>query len=442
MLDPQVTPSPAGGATPADHHDIHTDPRDRGQPATLNAISSGTATSDSATAKEGTGWFGPYGGAFVPEVLRPALTELIAAYAECRHSADFADQLHEALATFTCRPTPLYQAARLSEQVGAQVLLKREDLNHTGAHKIANTLGQILLAAHMGKTRIIAETGAGQHGVATAAAAARLGMACEIHMGEEDMRRQQLNVQRMELMGASVIPARSGSRTLKDAANEAIRDWVANVEDTYYLIGSVIGPHPYPTMVRDFQAVIGRETRQQCLDLTGRLPNQVVACVGGGSNAIGMFHPFLADDNVELVGVEASGEGVDARHAATLTTGSPGVLHGALSILMQDDDGQVTEAHSISAGLDYPGVGPEHAHLRDTGRVRYEHADDTEALAAFEVLSAAEGIIPAFESSHALAGVLRRTGSYPPDTVVVVCLSGRGDKDLHEYRVRTGKATS
>jgi tryptophan synthase beta chain len=392
--------------------------------------------------RETRGYFGPYGGQFVPETLRPALLELEAAYEAAQQDPAFLQAFEEALSVFTCRPTPLYPARRLSEYVGAQVYLKREDLNHTGAHKINNTLGQILLAQRMGKTRVIAETGAGQHGVATAAAAARLGMRCEVHMGEEDIRRQHMNVQRMELMGARVIPATCGTRTLKDATNEAIRDWVANVQDTYYLIGSVVGPAPYPRMVRDFQSMIGRETRRQCRETFGRLPDVVVACVGGGSNAMGMFHPFVEDEGVVLVGVEAAGEGLDGRHAATLTLGSPGVLHGAMSYLLQDFDGQIQEAHSVSAGLDYPGVGPEHAYLKDTGRVRYESATDDEALAAFALLSKLEGIIPAFESSHALAQVVRNQGTFAPNTHLVVCLSGRGDKDLDEYLLRTGRSRS
>jgi tryptophan synthase beta chain len=385
------------------------------------------------------GYFGPYGGQFVPETLRPALLELEAAYAEARRDPSFQHEFEEALSSFTCRPTPLYHAKRFSERAGATVLLKREDLNHTGAHKINNTLGQILLAKRMGKTRVIAETGAGQHGVATAAAAARLGLRCEVHMGEEDIRRQHMNVQRMELMGARVIPATCGTRTLKDATNEAIRDWVANVSDTYYLIGSVVGPHPYPRMVRDFQSLIGRETRRQCRDVFGRLPDTVVACVGGGSNAMGMFHPFVDDKAVRLIGVEAAGEGLDGKHAATLTMGSPGVLHGAMSYLLQDADGQIQEAHSVSAGLDYPGVGPEHAYLKDTGRVRYESATDDEALEMFALLSRLEGIVPAFESSHALAWVDRNRDAFATDELVVVCLSGRGDKDLDEFLLRTGK---
>ncbi|HQL47560.1 MAG TPA: tryptophan synthase subunit beta [Holophaga sp.] len=383
------------------------------------------------------GTFGPYGGRFVPEVLSRPLEDLAVAYAEAVADPAFHAELGALLAHYTGRPTPLDLAPRLSDRVGVPVLLKREDLNHTGAHKINNTLGQILLARRMGKRRIIAETGAGQHGVATAAAAARFGIACEIHMGEEDMRRQRLNVRRMELMGARVIPARTGSRTLKDAVNEAIRDWVAHAEDTFYLIGSVVGPDPYPRMVRDFQSVIGREARAQCLAQLGRLPAQGVACIGGGSNAMGLFHAFLGDAEVDLVGVEAAGAGLETdRHAATLTLGRPGVLHGSYSYLLQDDEGQVMEAHSISAGLDYPGVGPEHAFLKDTGRVRYTSATDAEALAAFELLSRLEGIIPAFESSHALAQVLRDAGRLPGP--VLVCLSGRGDKDLEEYLLRRG----
>lgn len=388
------------------------------------------------------GYFGAFGGSFVPETLRPALAELEAAYEEARQDPMFEAEFREALTTFTCRPTPLYPALRLSARIGALVLLKREDLNHTGAHKINNTLGQMLLAKRMGKARVIAETGAGQHGVATAAAAARLGLRCEVHMGEEDIRRQQLNVRRMELMGARVIPARSGTRTLKDATNEAIRDWVANVEDTFYLIGSVVGPHPYPAMVRDFQSVIGREAREQCLKVVGRLPSLAIACVGGGSNAMGLFHAFIPDERVQLIGVEAAGKGLDTGlHAATLTLGRPGVLHGAMSYLLQDADGQIQEAHSISAGLDYPGVGPEHAFLKETGRVRYESATDDESLRAFELLSELEGIIPAFESAHALAWLLRQAGQLPTEPVLL-CLSGRGDKDLDEYLLRTQKEPS
>lgn len=395
--------------------------------------------SDPSLTPDARGYYGPYGGAFVPETLRPALQELEAAFQEALKDPEFHRELKESLALYSGRPTPLYHAARLSEKVGAKVLLKREDLNHTGAHKVNNTLGQILLAKRMGKTRIIAETGAGQHGVGTACVAARMGMQCEIHMGEEDIRRQHPNVLRMQLMGAKVIPATSGTRTLKDATSEAIRDWVANVENTYYLIGSVMGPHPYPLIVREFQSVIGRESREQCLKAEGRLPDIAVACVGGGSNAMGMFHPFLADKEVELVGIEAAGEGLQGRHAATMAKGSPGVLHGMISYVLQNADGQIEEAHSVSAGLDYPGVGPEHAFLKDIGRARYESATDAEALNAFEELSRLEGIIPAFESSHALAWVLRNAGKFKKDTLIALCLSGRGDKDLDEYMLRTGK---
>jgi len=385
------------------------------------------------------GYYGPYGGAFVPETLRPALKELEAAFQDALKDPEFHRELKEAWALYSGRPTPLYPAERLSEKVGARVLLKREDLNHTGAHKVNNTLGQILLAKRMGKTRIIAETGAGQHGVGTACVAARMGLQCEIHMGEEDIRRQHPNVLRMQLMGAKVIPALCGTRTLKDATSEAIRDWVANVENTYYLIGSVMGPHPYPLIVREFQSVIGRETREQILKAEGRLPDIAVACVGGGSNAMGMFHPFLQDEGVELVGIEAAGEGLEGRHAATMAKGAPGVLHGMISYVLQNEDGQIEEAHSVSAGLDYPGVGPEHAYLKDLGRARYESATDAEALAAFEELSRLEGIIPAFESSHALAWVLRNAGKFKKGTLIALCLSGRGDKDLDEYMLRTGK---
>jgi len=385
------------------------------------------------------GYYGAYGGAFVPETLRPALQELEAAFRDAMQDPEFHRELKESLALYSGRPTPLYPADRLSEKVGARVLLKREDLNHTGAHKVNNTLGQILLAKRMGKTRIIAETGAGQHGVGTACVAARMGLQCDVHMGEEDIRRQHPNVLRMQLMGAKVIPALCGTRTLKDATSEAIRDWVANVENTYYLIGSVMGPHPYPLIVREFQSVIGRETREQCLRAEGRLPDIAVACVGGGSNAMGMFHPFAADEQVQLVGVEAAGEGLEGRHAATMAKGSPGVLHGMFSYVLQDGDGQIQEAHSVSAGLDYPGVGPEHAYFKDIGRAHYESATDAEALAAFEELSLLEGIIPAFESSHALAWVLRNAGKFKPGTLITLCLSGRGDKDLDEYMLRTGK---
>jgi tryptophan synthase beta chain len=372
-----------------------------------------------------------FGGRFVPEVLMPALEELEHAYRTMRDDLEFQNALDETLCRYAGRPTPLTFAPRLSGQIGARVFLKREDLAHTGAHKINNAVGQILLARRMGKRRIIAETGAGQHGVAAATVCARYGMPCTIYMGEEDMQRQRLNVFRMQLLGAEVTPVKSGSRTLKDAINETIRDWVTNVRDTFYLIGSVVGPHPYPMMVRDFQSVIGKETRQQILALAGKLPDRVVACVGGGSNAIGMFHPFLNDSSVQLSGIEAAGRGLDTgKHAATLSRGSVGVLHGALSYLLQNGDGQIQEAHSISAGLDYPGVGPEHSFLKAVGRVHYEAVTDEEALAAFENLAKLEGIIPALESSHALAYLQKMKNVVETDEVIVVCLSGRGDKDV------------
>ena len=377
------------------------------------------------------GYFGAYGGRFVPETLSFALDELAKGYDAARLDPRFQARLDDLLTHYVGRATPLYFAERLTVLTGgARIFLKREDLNHTGAHKINNAIGQALLAKRLGKARIIAETGAGQHGVAAATACALLDLPCRVFMGEVDVGRQRPNVQRMELLGAQVIPVDSGSRTLKDAINAAMRQWVADVRDTHYLVGSVVGPDPFPRMVRDFQSVIGRETRAQCLDLLGRLPEVVVACVGGGSNAIGMFHPLLGDP-IALVGVEASGDGLDtARHAATLSKGRPGVLHGARTILLQDDDGQIQEAHSISAGLDYPGVGPEHAHLRDTGRVRYESVTDDEALAAFRLLARLEGIVPALESAHAVAAALKLAGPLAPDQVIVVNLSGRGDKDL------------
>ena len=374
------------------------------------------------------GRFGPYGGRYVPETLVAALDELAGLYDAARSDPAFWHDFDVLSREYVGRPTPLSPAPRLSAEVGSRVLLKREDLNHTGAHKINNAIGQALLALRMGKRRIIAETGAGQHGVATATVCARFGLECVVYMGAEDVRRQALNVFRMELLGATVVPVESGTRTLKDAANEALRDWVASVQTTHYIIGSVVGPDPYPRMVRDFQAVIGREAREQVLAAEGRLPGTVVACVGGGSNAMGIFTAFL-DDDVALVGVEAAGAGVEtARHAATLGRGRPGVLHGALSYLLQDADGQVAEAHSVSAGLDYPGVGPEHSFLHDTGRVRYESVTDDEALAAFGALSRLEGIIPALETAHALAWV--RKSSWPANHTVLVCLSGRGDKDV------------
>ena len=378
------------------------------------------------------GHFGPYGGVFVAETLIHALDELREQYARYRSDSEFVAELERELKHYVGRPSPIYHARRWSEKLGgAQIYLKREDLNHTGAHKINNCLGQILLARRMGKTRIIAETGAGQHGVATATVAARFGLPCVVYMGEVDIERQKQNVFRMKLLGAEVRAVSSGSRTLKDAMNEALRDWVANVYDTFYIIGSAAGPHPYPAMVRDFQTVIGNETRAQLFEQESRLPDLVVACVGGGSNAIGMFHPFLDETAVELHGVEASGDGVDtARHAATLSLGTPGVLHGARSYLLQDRDGQVLEAHSISAGLDYPGVGPEHSWLKDMGRVKYFSATDREALEAFVQLSRLEGIIPALESAHAIAHVMRIAPQMEKDRIIVVCLSGRGDKDV------------
>ena len=378
------------------------------------------------------GHFGAYGGRFVAETLMPPVLALEKAYEAAKRDSSFQAELDGLLKHYVGRESPLYFAQRLTEKLGGpKIYLKREDLNHTGAHKINNCLGQILLALRMGKTRIIAETGAGQHGVATATVAARFGLPCVVYMGEVDIERQKPNVFRMKLLGAEVRPVTSGSRTLKDAMNEALRDWVANVYDTFYIIGSAAGPHPYPAMVRDFQTVIGNETRAQLLEREGRPPDLVVACVGGGSNAIGMFHPFLDETTVELHGVEASGDGVDtARHAATLSMGAPGVLHGARSYLLQDRDGQVLEAHSISAGLDYPGVGPEHAWLKDMGRVKYFSATDKEALEAFVLLSKLEGIIPALESAHAIAHVMRIAAQMEKDKIIVVCLSGRGDKDV------------
>ena len=375
--------------------------------------------------------FGQFGGKYVPETLIPALEELEDAYATAQVDASFRAELSEMLANYVGRPSPLSEAPRLSERVGARVLLKREDLNHTGAHKINNTVGQVLLARRMGKPRIIAETGAGQHGVATATVCARYGLECVVYMGEEDMRRQSLNVFRMRLMGATVIPVTSGTRTLKDATSEAIRDWVTNVGDTHYIIGSVVGPAPYPRMVRDFQAIIGVEARAQVLERTGALPRSVVACVGGGSNAMGVFHAFIPDAEVELIGVEAAGEGLGTeRHSASLTRGTPGVLHGALSYLLQDDSGQVHPAHSISAGLDYPGVGPEHSYLKDSGRALYVSVRDDEAMEGFQTLSRLEGIIPALESAHAVAWITREHARWNPDDVVLLCVSGRGDKDV------------
>lgn len=385
------------------------------------------------------GRFGPYGGRYVPETLVAALDDLTALYDAARGDPTFWSQLQALLTEFVGRPTPLTEAPRFSQSVGARVLLKREDLNHTGAHKINNTIGQALLALRMGKRRIIAETGAGQHGVATATVCARFNLECVVYMGAEDVERQRLNVYRMQLLGATVIPVESGTRTLKDATNEALRDWVTNVPTTHYIIGSVVGPHPFPRMVRDFQSVIGREARDQMLTRFGTLPHTVVACVGGGSNAMGIFSGFLDDHDVRLVGVEAAGEGLTSgHHSATLSAGTPGVLHGSLSYLLQDADGQVAPAHSISAGLDYPGVGPEHSYLKDIGRVRYETATDSEALDAFQALSRLEGIIPALETAHALAWVQRSAGTFPSEATVLICLSGRGDKDVAHVAATLG----
>jgi tryptophan synthase beta chain len=385
-----------------------------------------------AVVRDRPGHFGPFGGQYVPETLMPALARLIVAYDEARADPRFQAELLDLQRHYVGRPTPLYHARKLSAVAGgAQIYLKREDLAHTGAHKINNALGQGLLARRMGKQRIIAETGAGQHGVASATVCAMLDQECIVYMGEEDVHRQSLNVFRMKLLGAEVRPVTSGSRTLKDAINEAIRDWVTNVESTHYIIGSVVGPHPYPVMVRDFQSVIGHEAREQCLDRLGRLPDAVVACVGGGSNAIGIFHPFIEDESVRLLGAEAAGHGVDSgRHAATLVAGRPGVLHGARSYLLQDEWGQVAEAHSISAGLDYPGVGPEHAFLKETGRASYVAVTDDGAMDALQLLCRTEGIIPALESAHAVAAAVDLARTMAPEQTVVINLSGRGDKDM------------
>lgn len=379
------------------------------------------------------GHFGPFGGRYVPETLMPALIELEKAYREVSADQAFQAEVEHYWREYSGRPTPLTLASGLTAKLGgAKIYLKREDLNHTGAHKINNTLGQALLARRMGKRRVIAETGAGQHGVATATAAALFGLECCVFMGEQDIARQELNVFRMRLLGATVVPVKSGSRTLKDATNEAIREWVTRVEDTFYIIGSVVGPHPYPMMVRDFQSVIGREARAQILEKENRLPSCLVACVGGGSNAMGIFHPFVRDAEVRLIGVEAAGEGLNtARHAATLTAGDRGVLHGAMSYLLQDEDGQILEAHSVSAGLDYPGVGPEHAFYKDSGRAEYCSVTDQEALEALELLARTEGIIPALESSHAIAQLTKLAPELRRDQIIIVCLSGRGDKDVH-----------
>lgn len=379
------------------------------------------------------GHFGPYGGCFVSETLMEALDELKASYARLKDDAEFQAEFDADLAHYVGRPSPLYHAERWSRELGgAQIYLKREDLNHTGAHKINNTIGQALLAKRMGKTRIIAETGAGQHGVASATVAARLGLECVVYMGAEDIERQAPNVYRMKLLGAQVVPVTSGSRTLKDALNEAMRDWVTNVDNTFYIIGTVAGPHPYPAMVRDFQSVIGREARQQMQEMTGGLPDALIACVGGGSNAIGLFYPFLNDESVDIYGVEAAGFGLDTgRHAAPLCAGKPGVLHGNRTYLMESADGQIIETHSVSAGLDYPGVGPEHAWLKDTGRAKYVAVTDEEAMQGFHALTRIEGIIPALESSHALAYAMKLAPTLPSDKKLLVNLSGRGDKDIN-----------
>ena len=389
------------------------------------------------TLPDARGHFGEFGGQYVPETLMPALIELEAAYQTAMADPEFHRELDDLLKNYVGRPSPLTYAKRLSEQVGTKVYLKREDLNHTGAHKINAVIAQGLLAVRMGKKRIIAETGAGQHGVATATVCALFGLDCIVYMGAEDVRRQALNVFKMKVLGAEVRTVTSGSRTLKDATNEAIRDWVTNVRDTYYIIGSVVGPHPYPAMVRDFQSIIGREAREQMLAAEGRLPTIAVACVGGGSNAMGLFYPML-DDNVRLIGVEAAGEGLTKKHAATLNEGRPGVLHGARSYLLQDQYGQVMEAHSISAGLDYPGVGPEHSWLKVSERAEYAAVTDDEALSALQTLSRLEGIIPALEPSHAIAHVLKMRAEVTPDDLIVVNLSGRGDKDMNTVAVALG----
>nr|MBL8454560.1 tryptophan synthase subunit beta [Zoogloeaceae bacterium] len=386
------------------------------------------------------GHFGPYGGVFVAETLIPALDELRLAYEASCTDPDFRAEYEYELKHFVGRPSPIYHAKRWSEVLGgAQIYLKREDLNHTGAHKVNNCIGQAMLARRMGKPRVIAETGAGQHGVATATVAARYGMECVVYMGSEDVRRQAANVYRMKLLGATVVPVESGSRTLKDALNEAMRDWVTNIHDTFYIIGTVAGPHPYPMMVRDFQTVIGRECLTQMPELAGRQPDYVIACVGGGSNAIGIFHPYIGVDGVQLIGVEAAGEGIaSGRHSATLTAGRPGVLHGNRTYLLQDEDGQIIETHSISAGLDYPGVGPEHAWLKDSARAHYVNVTDADALDAFHSLCRLEGIIPALESSHALAHAARLAPTLSRDRILLVNLSGRGDKDMHTVADHSG----
>ena len=386
------------------------------------------------------GRFGRFGGRYVPETLIPALEQLEREYNSTKDDKEFQKELDYYLTEYVGRPSPLYLAERLGKRMGGvKVYLKREDLNHTGAHKINNTLGQALLAKRMGKKRIIAETGAGQHGVATATAAAMFGMECEVYMGEEDMRRQSLNVFRMKLLGTKVIPVKTGSRTLKDATNEALRDWMASVRVTHYIIGSVVGPHPYPTMVRDFQTIIGREARGQILKKENRLPDCLIACVGGGSNSIGLFHPFIGDEGVRMIGVEAGGLSLRVgEHAATLSHGEVGVLHGSMSYVLQDEDGQTQAVHSISAGLDYPGVGPEHSYLKDIGRVEYASVTDAEALEAFEICARSEGIIPALEASHALAYAFKNASSFGKESIILICLSGSGDKDSFEVAAKLG----
>ncbi len=386
------------------------------------------------------GHFGPYGGVFVSETLTHALSELNAAYTKYQDDAEFIAEFRRELKHFVGRPSPVYHAQRWSEQMGgAQIYFKREDLNHTGAHKINNVIGQALLAKRMGKPRVIAETGAGQHGVATATICARFGLECVVYMGSEDVKRQAQNVYRMKLLGATVVPVESGSKTLKDALNEAMRDWVTNVENTFYIIGTVAGPHPYPMMVRDFQSVIGEECLWQMPEMTGRQPDAVLACVGGGSNAMGIFYPYIDEKAVQLIGIEAAGEGIaSGKHSASLTAGSPGVLHGNRTYLLQDENGQVIETHSVSAGLDYPGVGPEHAWLKDSGRAQYVTITDDEALQAFHDCCRIEGIIPALESSHALAYAAKLAASWPKDKIILANLSGRGDKDMHTVAERAG----
>ncbi|MEQ7049378.1 tryptophan synthase subunit beta [Paenibacillaceae sp. P-4] len=404
--------------------------------------SSATATAAATTVlPDEKGRFGPFGGRFVPETLMSALLELEEAYRTHVKDPEFQAELIKLLTQYSGRPTSLYYAERLTAKLGgAKIYLKREDLNHTGAHKINNTIGQALLAKRMGKTKVIAETGAGQHGVATATVAALLGMECKVFMGEEDMKRQSLNVFRMKLLGAEVVPVMSGTRTLKDAGNETLRYWVSNVQDTFYILGSVVGPHPYPMIVRDFQRIIGDETRKQILELEGRLPNLLIAAVGGGSNSMGMFYPFLQDESVQLLGVEAAGKGIDTPyHAATMTLGTPGVFQGSMSYLLQDQFGQVQPAHSISAGLDYPGVGPEHAYLKYSERASYVPITDDEAMDALQLLTRTEGIIPALESSHAIAQAIKSAPSMNKDDLIVICLSGRGDKDVATIMERLGE---